>query len=61
MRVTDRAALEQALEREGVEVLYGGPVRWPHSWAWYINDPTGHEIEVVLWDDDTVQFPVKEE
>ena len=24
---------------------------YPHSKSWYLNDPTGHEIEVVLWGD----------
>lgn len=56
LRVEDRAAWEALLEREGIEVNYGGAVRWPHSMAWYVNDPTGWEIEVVHWDDDHVSF-----
>ncbi len=56
LRITDRAAWETIVEKEGVEVLYDGPVRWPHSTSWYIKDPTGWEIEVALWDDDTVAF-----
>jgi hypothetical protein len=35
---------------------YGGPVRWPHSTAWYVTDPTGWEIEVALWDGGEVRF-----
>jgi catechol 2,3-dioxygenase-like lactoylglutathione lyase family enzyme len=57
LRITDRQAWERTVEREGVEVQYGGPVRWPRSTAWYVLDPTGYEIEVALWDGDEVQFP----
>lgn len=57
LRITDRAAWEETMEREKLELGYGGAaVRWPHSTAWYVEDPTGHEIEVALWDDDTVRF-----
>ena len=56
LRISDRAEWEATVAREGVEVHYGGPVRWPHSTAWYVADPTGYEIEVALWDDDTVSF-----
>jgi len=55
LRITDRKEWERTLAREGVEVHYG-PIRWPHSTAWYVSDPTGYEIEVALWDDDTVRF-----
>ena len=34
----------------GVEIQYNGVIKWPHSRAWYINDPSGWEIEVVNWD-----------
>ena len=57
LRVSDKPALEAALAREQVPVLYGGAVRWPHSTAWYVTDPSGYEIEVAHWDDDTVRFP----
>jgi len=56
LRVDDRAAWEATVEREGLDVLYGGEVHWPHSTAWYVRDPTGWEIEVVHWDGDRVQF-----
>jgi len=57
LRITDREAWERTVEREGVEVEYGGPVRWPRSTAWYVVDPTGYEIEVALWEGDQVGFP----
>ncbi|MBZ0274319.1 VOC family protein [bacterium] len=56
LRITDRAAWEETIKRENIEVEYGGAVRWPHSHAWYITDPTGYEIEVVLWDDNQIRF-----
>ena len=56
LRITDRAGWEKTMEREGIEPEYGGPVRWPHSTAWYIQDPTGYEIEVALWDEGVPRF-----
>ena len=56
LRIDDRARWERTVDREGVDVRYGGVVEWPHSLAWYVLDPTGYEIEVALWDDDHVAF-----
>jgi catechol 2,3-dioxygenase-like lactoylglutathione lyase family enzyme len=56
LRIDDRAAWEATVNREKVEVAYGGAHPWPHSTAWYVTDPTGYEIEVALWDGDRVQF-----
>lgn len=56
LRITDRAAWEEIVDREKIEVLYDGPIRWTHSTSWYISDPTGYEIEVALWDDDMIVF-----
>lgn len=56
LRIDDREAWESVLEREQLELQWGGETRWPHSVAWYVNDPTGWQIEVALWDNDTVAF-----
>jgi len=56
LRITDRDAWEATVEREGVEALYGGPIRWPFSTSWYVKDPSGYEIEVALWDADRIAF-----
>ena len=56
LRITDREEWERVLERENLELNWGGEVRWPHSTAWYVTDPTGYEIEVALWDGDKVAF-----
>ena len=57
LRITDRKAWEETVARERLDLQYGGEVSWPHSSAWYTDDPTGYTIEVVLWDDDSVRFP----
>lgn len=56
LRITDREPFEQAVEKLNVSVEYGGAIRYPFSWSWYITDPTGHEIEVALWDNDEIKF-----
>ena len=56
LRITDREAWLKTVEREAIEVSYGGTVEWPHSHSWYIKDPTGYEIEVVWWKDDRIDF-----
>ena len=43
-------------ESMGVEISYGGVIKWPHSRAWYVKDPSGWEIEVVAWDDGVISF-----
>jgi catechol-2,3-dioxygenase len=56
LRIQDRQAFEQAIKLNDVTVEYGGAVRYPNSWSWYIIDPSGHEIEVALWDNDRITF-----
>jgi hypothetical protein len=41
LRIRDQEQWEAMLEREQIPVKYGGVVRWPHSKAWYVVDPTG--------------------
>ncbi len=61
LRIDDREAWEALVDRQGLEVRYGGRVDWPHSDAWYLLDPTGYEIEVVCWHGDQVRFPALEQ
>ena len=56
LRITDVEEWLETVDREKIEVLYGGEITWPHSRSWYIEDPTGYEIEVALWADDRVTF-----
>jgi lactoylglutathione lyase len=56
LRITDRDKWEQVVKNESLELTSDGPVRYPHSWSWYVKDPTGYEIEIALWDEDMVSF-----
>lgn len=56
LRIEDRHVFETAVTDNKVHVEYGGAIRYPFSWSWYIADPTGHEIEVALWDNDEIKF-----
>lgn len=55
-RISDREAWQEVVRREGLKINYGGIVDWPHSQAWYVNDPTGYEIEVALWEGERIAF-----
>jgi catechol 2,3-dioxygenase-like lactoylglutathione lyase family enzyme len=46
LALRDFEKAEAALHKNGVEILYGGPVQWPKSRSLYIRDPSGHEIEL---------------
>lgn len=56
LRITDQEEWLAVVDREHLPILYNGAVDWPHSTSWYVNDPTGYEIEVALWDDDRIAF-----
>ncbi len=56
-RISDEAAWRETLEREALKLYYYSPVRYGSSTSWYVKDPTGYGIEVVCWDEDTIQFP----
>ncbi len=60
LRIQDRKPWEDKLRKFGVPVHYGSPVHYPNSTSWYIEDPTGHEIEVALWNNRRAEFPQKE-
>lgn len=52
----ERARWERTVREEGLRTFYGSPVRHPRSTSWYVEDPSGHMIEVAMWDDDRVAF-----
>jgi catechol 2,3-dioxygenase-like lactoylglutathione lyase family enzyme len=56
LRIQDGPAFRRLCEARRVPLLYDGPVSWPHSTSYYIEDQTGHQIEVVAWDDDRIEF-----
>lgn len=49
--VNDREAWLARAKQLGLALGYGGEVRWDHSSAWYVRDPSGYEVEVAIWDD----------
>lgn len=57
LRIQNGPAFHELLKSRNIPLAYGGPVRWPHSTSYYISDPSGHQIEVVHWNDDTIRFP----
>ena len=56
IRFSDRSEWEARMAREGIEVDPDHVVENPHSKSWYIQDPTGYEIEVACWEDDVISF-----
>jgi lactoylglutathione lyase len=56
LRISDSDAWRANADHAGVEILYGGAVQWAHSTSWYVRDPTGYEIEVASWNNDTISF-----
>jgi catechol 2,3-dioxygenase-like lactoylglutathione lyase family enzyme len=49
LSVEDETLWQAIVESESLDVRYGGVIEWPHSRSWYVQDPTGHEIEVTSW------------
>jgi catechol 2,3-dioxygenase-like lactoylglutathione lyase family enzyme len=56
LRIQDRKTWERTLRDHDIHTYYGDSVKYPHSTSWYVADPTGHMIEVVLWDGDQIRF-----
>ena len=38
--------VEARCKELGIEILYGGVVRWPRSQSIYVKDPNGYELEL---------------
>jgi len=56
LRITNGPAFYELLKQLDIPLLFDGPVEWPHSTSYYIADPSGHQIEVVHWNGDTIAF-----
>jgi len=56
LRINDKQKWLSVIKQEKMDILYGGVIEWPFSSAWYLKDPSGWEIEVALWKNDTIQF-----
>lgn len=55
-RISNREEWECTLKTKKLKFLYGGLNRYSHSTSWYVEDPSGHEIEVSYWDGNQIQF-----
>ena len=55
-RITDRETWLKLVHDHELILEHGGEIRYPHSYSWYVSDPTGYSIEVVLWDEDRIHF-----
>ena len=55
-RITDREAWLEKVRAHDLVLDHGGENLYPHSSSWYVSDPTGCSIEVVLWNEDEIQF-----
>lgn len=46
IRITDKEDWEKRVKENKLKVNHGGAYQYPNSVSWYIEDPSGHEIEV---------------
>jgi catechol 2,3-dioxygenase-like lactoylglutathione lyase family enzyme len=53
LRIEDEGEWRALVEREKLETE---EMSWPHSTSWYVNDPTGYEIEVAHWKKGRIEF-----
>lgn len=53
LRIEGEQAWRELLGRENLKYE---ETRWPFSTSWYVNDPTGYEIEVSCWISGEVRF-----
>ncbi len=54
--VQDQGEWEETIKANSLKTFYSSPISYPHSTSWYVKDPTGHEVEVSVWDNNTVNF-----
>src|SRR5262249_32392119 len=57
IRVSDVDQWLQIVNEHKLRVYYGGVVEYPYSRSWYVQDPSGHAIEVSYTDQERLQFP----
>ncbi len=58
LRIADREVWIRTMAEQNIQVSYGtGEITYPFSSSWYVDDPSGYQIEVVAWKEDRIQFP----
>ena len=60
IRISDENEWRQIVTRYSLKLYYGGINDYPSSRSWYIQDPSGHSIEVSFAGDEPLRFPKKE-
>ena len=55
-RITDKKEWVERIKKYDLSILFGGPIQYPHSTSWYLEDPSGHEIEVSYTENDSMVF-----
>lgn len=56
LRISNEDEWKKKIKDLSLKVFYSGAVRYPRSTSWYVQDPTGYEIEVALWDNNQISF-----
>ena len=56
LRITDRRAWLDSIDQHQLQLDYDGAVSWPNSTSWYLKDPNGYQLEVVLWRSEQIHF-----
>ncbi len=57
IRVSDQSEWQAKVEKYKLKLYYGGVNEYPFSKSWYVQDPSGHSIEVSYTDKERLQFP----
>lgn len=57
IRVSDQKAWEDKIKTYQLKLSYGGVIDYPFSKSYYIDDPSGHEIEVSYSGNQALSFP----
>jgi catechol-2,3-dioxygenase len=57
LRVSDLNHWRRIIQDQELKINYGGQIDYPNSISWYLNDPSGHEIEVSFTVEECLQFP----
>jgi catechol 2,3-dioxygenase-like lactoylglutathione lyase family enzyme len=57
IRVTDQTEWEKIVKENRLKLNYGGVIHYPNSRSWYVEDPSGHEIEVSHTEGGELIFP----
>lgn len=55
-KVQNLEKFKAILKKFKLKTYYNSPIHYPHSISWYIEDPSGHEIEFSYWPNDKITF-----